>query len=298
MNDRSFIKGAMFLILAQSMVGINIVTSKLLLSSIPIVVMLVIRFALASLILLPLHWFTPAKNQSIKTHFSQLERRDWGFIFAQAMCAGLLFNALMLTGLNHTDANVAGIITSALPAIIAMMSWLVLGEKISAQKGLCVAFATFGLLVIAYDKLGVTGYSHSFTGDFLVLLSLFPEATYYVLCKFYPNRLPVFLTTSLLNGINALLLLPALIVVDWSTFVLTPANGLILLLISLSSGLFYVFWFIGSQKVDGIMASLSTAIMPVSTVILAWIILGEQLSPLEFGGMSLVIVSILLYARK
>jgi len=113
----------------------------------------------------------------------------------------------MLTGLNYTDANVAGIITSALPALIAIMSWFILQEKISAQKVLCVIFATMGLVTIAYDKLHGLSECHSFIGDSMVLLALLPEASYYVLCKLYTNRLPLFLTSSLLNGINALLLL-------------------------------------------------------------------------------------------
>ena len=298
MKKSSFVQGIAFLALAQIMVGVNIVTSKLLISSMPVLVLLAIRFILASLILMLLHWTTPARKYSVKEHFSKLKRRDWFFIFAQALTAGFLFNCLMLAGLNYTDANVAGIITSALPAIIAVMSWFVLGEKISSEKALCVAFATAGLVVIAYGKLNGIGASHSFLGDFIVLLSLLPEAAYYVLCKFYSNRLPIFLTSALLNGINAVLLIPALFFVNWVPSDISIENWFILFVIGLSSGLFYVFWFMGSLRVDGIMASLSTAIMPIATVILAWIILSEQLNFLEFLGMGLVISSIVLYARR
>ena len=73
---------------------------------------------------------------------------------------------------------------------------------------------------------------------------------------------------------------------------------MILFVIGLSSGLFYVFWFLGAQRVDGVMASLSTAIMPVATVIIAWGILGEQLTSLQLAGMSLVILSVFIYARR
>ncbi len=298
MKKNEFLKGLLFLTLAQSMVGINIVISKFLLSSIPVLIILAIRFALATFILLPLHWCTPAKQLSIKMHISNLKARDWMFLIGQALCAGVLFNCLMLAGLNSTDANVAGIITSALPAIIAVMSWLILGEKISAQKGLCVAFATAGLIVIGYGKLHGVGISHSFLGDSIVLLSLLPEAAYYILCKLYSNRLPLFLTTALLNGINALLLLPAVFLMTWDPSQITAASWFILFVIGLSSGLFYVFWSMGAQRVDGVMASLSTAVMPVATVILAWVILGEQLSRIEFAGMALVIFSIVLYARR
>jgi drug/metabolite transporter (DMT)-like permease len=298
MKKIGFTEGLIFLALAQVMVGINIVTAKMLLSSLPVLVILTIRFILASLVLLPLHWATPARKVSIKAHFSKLRSRDWRFIFAQALSAGILFNCLMLSGLSYTDANVAGIITSALPAIIAIMSWLILGEKISAQKALSVVFATLGLLIIAYDKLSGIGLAHSFLGDFIVLLSLLPEAAYYVLCKLYPNKLPIFLTSALLNGINAVLILPALFLVPWVPSNISMTSWFILMIIGISSGLFYVFWFLGAQRVDGIMASLSTAIMPASTVILAWMVLNEQLSLLGFAGMALVILSILLYARR
>lgn len=298
MSKNNFLIGLGFLILAQSMVGVNIVASKLLLASTPVLFLLLMRFVIASSVLLPLHWATPARNYSIKEHFSKLQKRDWGFIFAQALSAGFLFNCLMLIGLNYTDANVAGIITSALPAIIAIMAWLVLGEKISPQKALCIVFATAGLVVIACGKLRNIGSSHSFLGDSIVLLSLLPEAAYYVLCKVYSNRLPIFLTSVLLNGINAILLLPILFFIDFSSLVMNAANWFNLFIVGLSSALFYVFWFMGAQRVDSILASLSTAIMPVATVILAWIILGEQLNLTEFAGMSLVIFSIFLYARR
>jgi drug/metabolite transporter (DMT)-like permease len=296
----SFLQGICFLILAQTMVGLNIVFSKCLVSSLPLLFMLTLRFGLAALILLPLHWLTPAKQLSLRHYFSELTRRDWYFIFAQALTAGVLFNCLMLLGLHYTDANVAGIITSALPAIIALMSWVILREKMSKKTGLCILFATLGLLVIAWDKWQGLGASHSFFGDAIVLLSLLPEATYYVLCKLHSNRLPVFLISSLINGINTLILLPLNLnsLASLNSLTLTPWTWLILVALGLSSGLFYVFWYFGVRQVDGIMASLSTAVMPVATVILAWLILGEQLTALQCAGMGLVILSIAIYARR
>lgn len=298
-TNHNFLKGICFLILAQIMVGLNIVSSKYLVSSLPLLLMLALRFALAALILLPLHWLTPARQFTIRQHFSQLNKKDWYFILAQALTAGVLFNCLMLFGLHYTDANVAGIITSALPAIIALMSWAILAEKISAKTCLCILFATLGLFVIAWDKFHNLNVSHSFFGDFIILLSLIPEATYYVLCKLHSNRLPVFLISSLINAINALILLPLIsFYPSWDPHLITPWSWLILLILGLSSGLFYVFWYFGSQHVDGIMASLSTAIMPLATVLLAWLMLGEQLTSLQCAGMALVIFSIAIYAKR
>lgn len=297
MQKNHFLQGVICLVLAQIMVGLNIVVSKVLFPSFPVLILLEIRFLLATFVLLPLHWVTP-KSHTLKFYFSDLKRRDWIFIIAEALCAGGLFNIFMLTGLNYTDANVSGIITSALPALIALMSWIFLHEKISSQKLLCIVFATIGLLIIAYDKLSGSNVQNSLLGDGLVLLALLPEASYYILCKLYTNRLPLFLTSALLNGINAFLLLPVFFFIPWDPTHINSITWFILFLIGVSSGLFYVFWFIGAQKVDGIMASISTGIMPIATVILARVILGEELTTFAMLGMGLVLFSIIVYAKK
>lgn len=291
----SFIQGLLFLVLAQTMVGLNIVVSKSLVSTMPVFFLLAVRFSLATLMLTLLHCISPARKHSPGYYFSQLESKDWIYIILQALSAGVLFNFFMLFGLNYTDANVAGIITSALPAMIALMSWLLLKEKFSAKKSLCVVFASIGLLIIALDKVQ-GGSLHTAKGDLLIFLSLLPESLYYILCKLRPNKLPVFFISALLNGINAIILLILIYFFPWQG-ALEWRDALILLVLGVSSGFFYVFWFFGCQRVDGIMASLSTAVMPVTTVIFAWILLGENLSIAEATGMGLVIFSIIFYAR-
>lgn len=68
-----FLQGMCFLILAQIMVGVNIVASKYVLSSIPILFILALRFTLAAIILF-LHWLTPAKT-SMSYYFSRLKQK-------------------------------------------------------------------------------------------------------------------------------------------------------------------------------------------------------------------------------
>lgn len=77
-----------------------------------------------------------------------------------------------------------------------------------------------------------------FLGDALVLTSLLPEAMYYILSKMHVNSLPVFLISSLLNGINAILLLFCLSFSTWDSFTIHTLDWLILIILGLSSGLF------------------------------------------------------------
>lgn len=298
MRTKLFSTGMLYLLLAQVMVALNIVVSKTLLGIIPIWVMMNIRFGIATVILFVLHFVSPHRHVTLLDYFKQVQRKDWVFLWAQALCAGVLFNCLMLNGLNMTDANVAGIITSVLPAMIAIFSWLFLKEHISFKKCLCVLLATGGLLVIACDKFTTVGKAHSFLGDAIVLLSLVPEASYYILTKMHKTPLPVFLTSSLLNGINTVILFPISIAQHWNPFTMDGSQWIIMIFLGISAGLFYVFWLFGSQKVDGVMASLSTALMPITTVLFAWLLLHEALNLHQTIGLSLVLLSIWVYSRQ
>jgi len=285
------------LMLAQIMTAMNIVLAKYLLISIPVTFMLTTRFVLAAFMLVPLHYLTNTKKKTIKQHFSSLNRKDWLFITLQALCGGVLFNLFMFLGLKYTDANLAGIITSALPAIIALMAWFILKIKFTRKVLLCIASACAGLVVIALGKQHVPGMPHSFLGDFLVFFALFPEAIYYILCKVHPNNLPVFLVSALINAINGVLMIVVFACMPFNPSGISLVNWLILIISSLSSGLFYAFFFIGSSRVDSIMASITTAVMPIATVIFAWLILSEALTLIECVGMGLVIFSIIAYAK-
>ena len=234
-------RGMLYLVCAQITVGFNIVLSKQLLATIPFLMLLSMRFTIATLLLIPLHWLTPASKIPLAEHFSKVTRKDWVFLIIQALCAGAFFNCLMLLGLHYTDANVAGIITSALPAIVACVSWIVLREKITPKKSLCILLATAGLVVIACDKFKGVGASHSFLGDIIVLLALIPEATYYVLSKIHHNRLPLFLTSAVLNGMNAVILSTAMLFFHCDIPVITFHSGVLLFFLGLAASLFFIF---------------------------------------------------------
>ena len=67
--------------------------------------------------------------------------------------------------------------------------------------------------------------------------------------------------------------------------------------LGLTTALFFLSWQHGVKQVDAAYASLATAFMPLSTVLFAWIILGEGLTTSKFIGMLLVMLSIIHYAR-
>lgn len=286
------------LFVAQFTVGINIVGSKYLITQFAELQLLFLRFAIAALLLLLLYPFRPPQLRKNKFRLRDLNKRDWGFMVGQALCAGLFFNLLMLAGLHYTSASVAGIITSALPAIIVLMSIIFLRERLTIFTGLCVGLSIAGLLIINLHNLASADFS-VIRGDLLILLSLIPEGAYYLLVKMHTTRLPIMFSAAIMNLINLPFILLMLLCLHqigplhWSVM-----NILVLIAVGASAALFFVFWSLGSQGVSGAMSGLFTATMPLSTLLIAWIFLGEIIGWLKAIGMLVVILAIVANALQ
>lgn len=290
-----------FLVLAQVMVGTNIVGSKYLLTSYAPGLILTTRYLTAAILLCVIHLVFERKkaNKGYLT-LSKLTKKDWKFLFAQGLCAGLLFNFLLYLGMQYTSASMAGIITSALPAIIVILSLVIFKDKLNRRNTICLVLTITGLVIINAQKLGFTGL-HLWLGDMLILLSLLPEASYYLLTKMYRVKLPLFLYATLLTACNVPFLLLWLVLqkhINLHLSAFTLKDGFAFIAVSLSSGLFFVFWVVGCQKVSNTSSAMMTAVMPIATLIIARIFLGETISNLQFIGMLFIITSIFVFAQN
>lgn len=282
----------LWLVLAQTSVGVNIVGSKILLSTLPVTLLLLLRFWIAAIAL-----FVCSLFERRPSYVTEFKRRDAVHLVLQALCAGALFNALMLTGLRYTPANIAGIITAALPAMIAIFSWLLLRERIGLKGAACIGLAVLGLILVNGAHAGVAA-PLQLRGPAIIVLALLPEALYYVLCKLHRVNLPIFRLAAWINAINGIVVLPAILVHPsmWPQHV-SNQQWLLIAMVGASTALFYVFWYRGCLQVKGSIAGMMTAVMPIATLLLSWLLLSERLNAWQALGMVLVLSSIVVHAR-
>ncbi|WP_395946080.1 DMT family transporter [Caedibacter taeniospiralis] len=287
------------LIVAQMVTGINITGSKFLVTQMPIIALLEIRFIVGSLVLFVCIPFMQGKNSN-EVKISSLKRHDWLILVVQALCAGMFFNLLMLSGIQLTSASIAGLIASTLPAIIIILSFFIFKQRITRFKALCIIFATIGLIAINGASISGAGFSAlSIIGDAIILLAMIPEALYYVISKFKNSQLSPVKSAFLMNFINAIAMTPLMFFANWhAVFTLTTHAYFILFLVSISSALFYLFWFLGCNQVSAGTAGLVTAAMPISTLLLSFLFLGEHITPVQGIGTLLILLSIVFGARK
>ena len=160
-------------------------------------------------------------------------------------------------------------VAGTLPAVASLFAVLALGERPSRALLASSALASAGVLAIALpEALGAARGEGArvLIGHALVLGAVACEATFILVSK--RLRVPV----------------PPLAV--WAAVYYALVPGV----------LGFWLWFAGSQRLAGAQASLMTAVMPVSALALAVLVLGERVSAWQVGGCALVLLAVLAVA--
>ncbi len=290
------------LALAQAAIAVNVIVGKTVIEAqMPIFLFLGLRFLISS-VLLSVMLLVGRMRILAPTHpTGKLEKRDWGFLLAQAMTGGFLFNYFFFWGMESTTATSAGIISSTLPAFLAVSAYFLLNEKLSRLKVLGIVLAILGIIVISLDngtdKDAITG---SYWGDFLVLLAIFPEALYSIFNKYISQRVTPLGSAFIVNWMIFLLMLPLSLCTLQTVTISDYPNyywGLIAIG-SLCGAFFYWAWGQGLQTVPASTAALFGGVLPVVTSLLGYLYLAERFGWYDFFGMLLVFASICVGVEK
>ena len=296
-SNQILLIGLTFIVLAQLATSINITSSKYIIQTIPIVFLLESRFIIGVVFLMLFSLFlSQTKKQKEFAAIKKLNGKQWLVLLGQTLVGGVLFNLIMLIGLQYTSATMAGVITSILPAMVITFMFLILGIQLTRLKIICVFLAILGLFIISVSRLNQSsGLGGKLLGDFIVFLALVPESLYYVFTKLMPLNIKPLTASIIINFINALLLSPALLFLDYSFFNnLHYLEWSILCLLGVMSGLIYLFWPKGMQYLEASTVGILTALMPIFTLILASFFLNESINWLQGLSMLLIINSIII----
>ena len=249
------------LALSMLLVGGNIAIGKLVLEELPVYLFALLRFLIASLVLLP--------GLALPRVRAGLDGGACRGLFLQAFFGCFLFSLCMLHGVQLTSATSAGIITSATPSVIALLAWLWLRERLEPRGLLAIALAVLGIAALNLLERPAGGRS-GVPGNALVLGAVLAEALFAI----YSRRLSLHLhpwTMALGVNLAGLLLflplaLPEARALDWRA---VPAAiwGWTLFYALSASVLSFLLWYRGISRVPASTAGLFTGLMPVSAAL-------------------------------
>jgi uncharacterized membrane protein len=136
--------GYALLFSGMALVGTYVALSKPLTAAIPVFLLAWLRFAIASVAMLPWTFGRPGDER--------IGPRRWRALFLQSLFGNFLFSICMLFGISMTSAASAGVILSTLPAMVALFSWLFLSERLTARGWIAVALAVGGVAVLTVAR--------------------------------------------------------------------------------------------------------------------------------------------------
>jgi drug/metabolite transporter (DMT)-like permease len=113
------------LALSMSLVGSYVALSKPMVAAIPVFLLAWLRFGIGGLAML--HWLRRPANEAPMTAHTR------GLVFLESFLGNFLFSMCMLFGVSMTSAVSAGVIMAAIPAVVALLSWMFLHERIAPR---------------------------------------------------------------------------------------------------------------------------------------------------------------------
>lgn len=293
--------GMLYLAGAFSLAGTSVIAGSLLSGILGVFTISAISLLFALVGLLP---FCAA---NLRAALPLLSWRTWLELFFQALFGIFLFRLFLLQALLLTSAGEAGILTGVTPAVTAVLARLFLKESLDRGKIAGIASTVTGIAVLqGLLSTGAQFTQQHLTGNMLVLCAALSESLFNVLSRFASLKgaeraLSPIAQSALVSAIALLLCwIPAL----------NEQAGMRLSELNLSSwaallwyGLFvtalaFIFWYEGIKRCKASVAAAFTGLMPVTSLLLAVLFLGEQANVQQWVGGILVLAGMVLTGRN
>jgi drug/metabolite transporter (DMT)-like permease len=224
--------------------------------------------------------------------------RHWKMLALMSIPSIAIFNAFIYTALQTATAINTVLVNAMIPIFIALTAWLVFSDGLTLRQaaGVCISFG--GLLFIVtrgdWSLLGELALS---TGDLWTLGASLSWAVYSVMLRKRPKEMDPIAFLTMIVGFGLVLSLPFYFweLKNQGGFALTPASLASLAYVALfPSVLSFIFWNYGVDKVGANRAGIFIHLMPVFSILLAILFLGERVRGFHAMGMLLIFIGIVL----
>jgi drug/metabolite transporter (DMT)-like permease len=281
-----------YLCLAGSMalVGSYVGLSKLLVAAFPVLLLAWLRFGIAAVAMA--HWVRRTPGEA------QLTRHDRWLLFWESFLGNFLFSICMLYGLMLTSALAAGVVLAAIPAVVAVLSRVFLGERIRPRIMGAIACAALGIALLALARGGDGApAAASPWGYALLLCAVVCEGSYVVIGKRLTGNVSPRRISALINLWGLALATPfglwQAMQFDFSSVAL-PLWALLVFYAIAASMVTVWLWMQGLRQVPSSQAGVFTVMLPVSTALVGVAVLGEHFSAAHGVALSLALTGLLL----
>ena len=234
-----------------------------------------------------------------------IKRADYLWLIAFGFIGYYLASYFDFVGLFYIKAGLERIILFIYPTLVLVISRTFLKTKISTEQIIAIIITYFGVVISFWGELSSTGVgvdsSNLVFGGFLILLSALTYASYLVGSGWLIPKFGVMAFTSYAMIVSSVSVLVHYVLTDRGDVLSYPYQvyllGVLMAVVSTIIPSFLVS--LAIKKLGANNFSIIGSIGPISTIILAYIFLGEQLSGLQiFGGLIVIFGVTYISSRK
>ncbi|MAO65616.1 MAG: EamA family transporter [Balneola sp.] len=232
----------------------------------------------------------------------KVKKEHFWKLVAIGILGNVFYQLFFIIGVNYTYAANAAVMLGTIPIWVALLSQFFTDEKLTLFTGMGVLFAFAGVAFIIMGGDGTLSFeSETFVGNLITLLAAVCWASFTILSRKYlrvysPLQYSAFMSVVGLVGL-LLIGLPFLIKLDWSQISIIGYGG-VFYSGALSVGLAYIIWNYGIKKIGAVRTAAYQNLVPVLGLVFGLVLLGEELSVLQYIGAALVITGIVLARLK
>ncbi|MEC3607252.1 DMT family transporter [Bacillus glycinifermentans] len=283
--------GSIYLALAAGIWGGMYVVVKVVVAVIPPLELVWMRYAVAIIALLIIGF--------VKKLSWRIRRHDILLIITIGIIGNTISIVTQEIGTSLSSAQMGAIITSSTPAFMVIFARLLLKERLNLQKGISVALATIGVLLIVGN--GQIDMSNQLGGLSLLIAAL-TWALMSVLLKRVPSDYSPIVVTTYSILVAIIILTPFVWVnadeIHFSQLTHPTIWGGLLYLGIISTACAFILWNRGLQLLNASSGGLFFFFQPLVGTLLGWILLGESLGGTFWIGSILILIGVLLVIRE
>ncbi|MBY4675605.1 DMT family transporter [Marinobacterium arenosum] len=221
---------------------------------------------------------------------------DWKYLALMVLSEPCFYFVFEAKALQNTSAQQAGMITALLPLLVGIGAWLWLKERLSRQAWMGFALAVAGAVWLSVAGESTADAPNPVLGNFYEFCAMVC-ATGYTLClKHLSERYSPWLLTALQSFCGSLFFLPMMALPDVSLPEGWVPQALIAIVYlgTVVNILAYGLYNLSVASIPASQASAFVNMIPVFTLGLAYLILGETLNLSQLAAAALVIGGIIL----
>jgi drug/metabolite transporter (DMT)-like permease len=236
-------------------------------------------------------FFLPGFLKNIDYRSGDLRR-----IAFMALCEPCLYFIFEAKAVVYTTASQMGMICATLPLIVAVVAGIFLKERISRRTVTGFVIAIVGACWLSISAQATQDAPNPALGNFYEFIAMVCAAGYITTCKYLTSRYSPFFLTALQAFIGSVFFLPLALFPVASlptTFEPTAALAVVYLGAVVSLGAYGCYNF-GVSKLPASQATAFINLIPVFTIFLGWLILGEKFNFMQYLAGAMVFAGVII----